>query len=487
MQRRLEDIGLACRRTADGNIDNEMHLAAVAMHESAKFCGHEPVDGYVVTGRWKGLMGLGLEPQALAEARQLAAWCSTEADRLERQAAADRSRSYREWAKKATANGGGAAHAWTKIPTGWKEAVAAGGAHPNRKGLGPNGVTSEPQKVVTAELSKWVGTWAASSEPADALPPWPGMERLVPALDHEIRKVSLTFKWRTGLGLDQLHPRHLAMVTDGCLYVLGYLFFRAETHGSWADPMCFFSFFMLSKPTGGFRTIGLLNSLYRIWARLRMPLVRDWAAKVPRRYFAAGVGKSTEDAIGRLLLTAEAAGEDEEVACVREDIDKCYENVKREKVIAAAIRHNFPLAILRLCLAMYRAARAIAWNGAYSAFVHSGQTVVPGCSIALWLVQLLMITPLDEMISNLPRQISNLEVYVDDVAIQIRGQVGKVGAAAIKAGSGLVQGFPRRLWPPCLQNQRQGGSVVDATGTLGGERAKEARRHSSTGDRNPWR
>ena len=174
------------------------------------------------------------------------------------------------------------------------------------------------------------------------------MEQLAPALGEEIRKVGQSFKWRTGLGLDQIHPRHLALVSDGCLKTLAFFFHLAEVCGKWADPMTFFSFFLLAKPTGGFRTFGLLSTLYRVWAKLRLPLVRAWSAKVPRNYFAAAVGKSTEDAVSRLLMTAEAARKHEAVACIIVDMDKCYENVDHLKLMEAGRRHNFPLVVLRL-------------------------------------------------------------------------------------------------------------------------------------------
>lgn len=441
MQRRLEDITHAAGRGTAVGVDKALRQAAVALHEAGSFCGHDPATGYTVTGRWRGFMALGLMPQALAEAREMATWCAGRADCLERMAASERTKAYRMWAQKATQNGGGAAHAFTKMPLGWQDVLVPGGAHPSRIGMGCAGVSSDPQEVVAVELEKWSGTWRAADEPADPLPPWPVMERLLPALEHEIRQVSISFKWRTGLGLDQLHPRHLALVSDGCLFVLGYLFYLAEACGKWTDPMSFFSFFLLAKPTGGFRTIGLLSSLYRVWAKLRMPLVRAWSASVPRPYFAAGVGKSTEAAVGRLLLTAEATLEGEEAACIIADIDKCYENVRHVQLIAAARRHNFPLAILRLCLSMYRAARAIAWNDVFSSFVYSGQTVVPGCSIALWLVQLLMISPLDDMLERLPRQVKNLEVYVDDASLLIRGRVGEVAGIATRAGAALCRAF----------------------------------------------
>lgn len=105
---------------------------------------------------------------------------------------------------------------------------------------------------------------------------------------------------------------------------------------------------------------------------------------MPRPYFAAGVGKSTEDAIGRLLMTAEAAdNQRQEVACIVVDVDKCYENVDHDKLRAAAIKHGFPLAIVRLCLDIYRASSRLCWEGVTSMAMHANRTLVPRCSVAL--------------------------------------------------------------------------------------------------------
>ena len=56
----------------------------------------------------------------------------------------------------------------------------------------------------------------------------------------------------------------------------------------------------------------------------------------------AGVGKSTEDAIGRQLLTAETTKKEEEAACAIVDIDKWYENVGHDLLMQAAHRHGLP-------------------------------------------------------------------------------------------------------------------------------------------------
>ena len=70
---------------------------------------------------------------------------------------------------------------------------------------------------------------------------------------------------------------------------------------------------------------------------------------------------------------------------------------------------------------MYRSSRTVAWDGIYSTFVRSDRTLVPVCSIALWLLQLLMITPIDEYIVGLPPQVDTPEIFVDDATVLVVG------------------------------------------------------------------
>ena len=128
----------------------------------------------------------------------------------------------------------------------------------------------------------------------------------MPFLEKELRSICQSYKWRTGLGLDQIHPRRLGMCSDAVLFQWSYFFYCCECMGAWASQIEFFAFYLQVKPLGGFRTIALLAMPYRIWAKARMQIVREWAMAIPRAYFAAGAGKSTEDAIGRLLTTVEA-------------------------------------------------------------------------------------------------------------------------------------------------------------------------------------
>ena len=461
LQRRLEDLHLALNRSDPAELETKLVHVEGAFALTAKVCYPGSVTpDRPFTAWWRLLLSCGHREATAAEIDAFASAIGHTADGIERQAACERARAFRQWAKMATERGGGAAHAFTRIPKGWKEALVPGGWHPTG---GPNGSSAETQRVVDAEIVKWQIPWAAVDTPPEQLPPWPIMERLVPSLDCEIRKAACSYSWRTGLGLDQMHPKHLTLASSQCLYMLGYFFYCCEAAGNWAEAMQYFTFFLLGKPTGSFRTIGLLNGLYRIWAKLKMPLVRAWAATIPRPYFSAGQGKSTEQAVGRILMQAEAARDDEEAACIIADIDKCYENVSHEKLVCAAKVHGFPLGILRLCIGMYRAARAVTWGGVFSKWVFSPRTLVPGCSVALWLLQLVMLTPLDELLSQLPRQVINLEVYVDDASLQLRGKKGEVFGAAVRASKALISAFEDGA---CLPISKTKGKVVASTAAL---------------------
>ena len=75
---------------------------------------------------------------------------------------------------------------------------------------------------------------------------------------------------------------------------------------------------------------------------------------------------------------------------------------------------------------MYRNQRTVAWDSVFGQLVQSEQTWAAGCSIALWLLQLVMITALDTFADSIPPQVRLPEVYVDDATVVVVGDVGTV-------------------------------------------------------------
>ena len=203
-----------------------------------------------------------------------------------------------------------------------------------------------------------------------------------------------------------------------------------------------------------------------------MPLVRDWHATVPRDYFAAGPGKSTEDVVGRVLLATEHLDKTKEAACFILDIDKCNENVEHSRIQAAAIRHSFPLTVARACISMYRNRRTVAWDGVFGQLVQTEQTLAAGCSIALWLLQLVMITALDEFADSIPPQVRLPEVYVDDATVVVVGDVGTVANLTTRAAFSLVHAFEEGCGLPVSRTK---GQVTASNSSLSHLIAKKLR------------
>eukprot|EP00959_Pyramimonas_sp_CCMP1952_P281329 5881007-Pyramimonas_sp.AAC.1 len=62
------------------------------------------------------------------------------------------------------------------------------------------------------------------------------------------------------------------------------------------------------KPTGGTRLIALLNTLLRVWGRVRRPLRAVWErSQAHPSFWGTGAGRSSSDCACHLTLNAEVA------------------------------------------------------------------------------------------------------------------------------------------------------------------------------------
>ena len=120
-------------------------------------------------------------------------------------------------------------------------------------------------------------------------------------------------------------------------------------------------------------------------------------AQKNRPYFALGAGKSTLEVGARTLLHCEAQQftDSSAVLTVLIDISKCFDIICWNRVLKAAAEFDFPTPLLKLCLAMYYAPRRIRWGSAHSYAVQVQKGVLPGCSVAMFLLQLVMMLPFD--------------------------------------------------------------------------------------------
>eukprot|EP00959_Pyramimonas_sp_CCMP1952_P085245 1782387-Pyramimonas_sp.AAC.1 len=180
------------------------------------------------------------------------------------------------------------------------------------------------------------------------------------------------------------------------------------------------------KPTGGYRPIGLLASIYRLWAKSRIDHVREWASRLNRSFQALGAGKSTTDVAARVLAQAEAAGagalEASTPVTVHSivDIEECVDKIGWRLLIGAARVHGVPPQLGVLAVLLYAAGRRFArvcvW-GCFSETVCASQGVLPGCAFAMFCLQCVTLAPFGSFYRHTYMIDRAIDTYVDDITV----------------------------------------------------------------------
>ena len=161
-----------------------------------------------------------------------------------------------------------------------------------------------------------------------------------------------------------MHPKALGRLLGGMLDELGRILGAAEDQGSWNEAVGFVITALIPKGDGGWRPIGLLPTVLRVWARVRGVTVGDWEATQERSYLFGGRGKGAQLAAWKFAARAEAARLDRaECAAVLLDLEKAFDKVPHHHVVAAARKWQYPLKVLRLSLDGYRQRRVIGVGG----------------------------------------------------------------------------------------------------------------------------
>jgi hypothetical protein len=151
---------------------------------------------------------------------------------------------------------------------------------------------------------------------------------------------------------------------------------------------------LIEKSRGGHRAVAALVGLYRLWAKLRKPLVTAWELKNDRAYLAAGKGRSPQTSIWRQASRAEAAaGRGQHAGTILWDMSAFFESIKRRPLWNRARDLSFPLTILRVTLTMYEGTRMLSLGGALSAPMRAADGVLAGCGNAMALTRAYVIPP----------------------------------------------------------------------------------------------
>ena len=123
-----------------------------------------------------------------------------------------------------------------------------------------------------------------------------------------------------------------------------------EALGHTPDQVAQIIIVLLAKPNGGSRPIGLLGAIYRVWSRARRHLVQQWEQQFASYdFFSTGKGRSATDVVYRHTIRSEFATQNDTFfAAVLRDGENCYERIRHLDLVRSALRHQYPLALLRM-------------------------------------------------------------------------------------------------------------------------------------------
>jgi hypothetical protein len=218
---------------------------------------------------------------------------------LERLELAESRATFVDWSRLAMLNGASMAHAWTKVPDDWSPSPVAT----------PAGFSTLVGDVVGSQAEALATLWGENlSLPGHHFGNTVYQPREVPppAL---LRKVGTSFSRRTVAGVDDFHPRHLECLCDDALQVLGTLLVVSLAAGLSPMQVMLVIEFLLAKPTGGWRPIGLYPTFQRWMQRWQREAnaLEAFRAATKSRSNATGKGKTVTDSVYRQSVRAEVA------------------------------------------------------------------------------------------------------------------------------------------------------------------------------------
>jgi hypothetical protein len=255
--------------------------------------------------------------------------------------------------------------------------------------------------------------------------------------EEELRQVSLSFRRHTGVSLDGIHVRHMAMLPPAARVVLALLFQVVEQLGCLPHQVQRLLIFLIHKATGGRRPIMLAPAFYRWWTRARRPVAQAWEDANDQPFFSAGKGRSAVDLVWRRAVAAEvdAASRRSSITGLW-DVAKFFERVIHALLVRRGIRCGAPMRLLRVCIRMYRSPRYLAIKPFVARPLWATVGVAAGCGFATTWIKVYTLQPfLDAMVSiasALPRSVRwHADIFIDDLQMDVAADSDDAALSAL--------------------------------------------------------
>ncbi len=397
---------------------------------------------------------------------------------------------WREWLRKDLDQGGRNAHAYSRLPPQWRPATTRPDdwrdeeydeeeEEPGRQRLQ---LSAAPWNLLDDKRNALEQEWSGAD--CDFVYDWshweaettraPGVSaahlKKLPRVEGEaIKRAAKAFKASTSSTYDGFHVRHFGIVCNGAREAAARILDAVEECGLWPTQVALAITPMIPKPKGGFRVIGAMPALYRVWAKTRREAAVEWERDHQRGYYAASPGTGPLDVVWAQAARQEASAARGEVAgMILEDLASFYEGIDRSLLAHEAAHLGFPVQVLRGSFGMYANPRLVSLNGKVARQVHPRRGVIAGCAFATTYVKVLMTRALDRAMAKMPEGVV-LDAYIDDLAISAVGTSRQVVDKLEKAHQILREAVQHELG--C--SFAQGKTAVVATCADTARRLKE--------------
>ncbi|CAK0813185.1 unnamed protein product, partial [Prorocentrum cordatum] len=304
---------------------------------------------------------------------------------------------WKRWLRDHGAASAGAIHKWTKPHVPWQPT-----APPQNENISEHAL-AHPQEAADHSLAGWEEEY-----------------RTPPITPKEVLDASDKFRAKTGLGESGWHPRLWKQGgVQGAARVASVLN-AVEAGSPWPEPQSTILFYLLAKPAGGYRNLGLIPELARLWETIRFPFARRWEEANRRAYDWAAKGRSSERAAWVQALFCEATvGEGLEYAVTYFDLVRCFEYVTHELVWKAGSRWGFNRLILKVVLRIYAMVRRIVLDGCYTRGRRWARGIVAGSRFAPLCLKMVLYMELDGVVEAFPW--ADTCLFFDDLAMATHG------------------------------------------------------------------
>ena len=413
--------------------------------------------------------------RALAKIRSAAEMAESVVRKQRKDDIAASARSWRSWAKAASLRGAGRAHRWTKIPTKGKPSTM----------LDEEGEdTSRPTDHLRIIAAKYTGLWKPTKEQVELTAvPFPELlpatstttptttptytptsadatnrggkanaddltdsscknpqhQPVCPVTVTSLRAAARSFTTTTAQTYDGFHCRHWSLLQDSSLMIVARFVLLCLAMGTMPTQVLTTVGKLLGKAKGGYRTVGLMTSLYRLTVKQQRPSLREWEAHYSHPAFSFQAGKNSLHQVWAQSAAAEYATTEtdlpstQKTAMVLWDLSDYYENLHRDKLERRQEEVGFPMAIAILARQQYGGPRLLQMGSMIANCQHPSRGVIAGCGVATYNVQAYSGPGLSEFATYHPTLALN--VHVDDFLYAATGQSDTAVARQIKAGA----------------------------------------------------